>query len=58
MAPGVFLFDPARQQGLSGDNSGNGIGLPPWKFRIDAKLLDVSVATIALLFQFSDLVVC
>jgi len=26
-APGVFLFDPARQEGLSGDNSGEGIGL-------------------------------
>jgi len=54
MAPGVFLFDPAGQEGLSGDNSGDGIGLPSWKFRIDADLLDVSVAAIALLFQFSD----
>ena len=54
MVPGVFLFDPARQEGLSGDNSGDGIGLPSWKFRIDADLLDVSVAAIALLFQFSD----
>jgi len=54
MAPGVFLFDPARQEGLSSDNSGDGIGLPSWKFRIDADLLDVSVAAIALLFQFSD----
>jgi hypothetical protein len=52
--PGVFLFDPARQEGLSGDNSGDGIGLPSWKFKIDADLLDVSVAAIALLFQFSD----
>ncbi|CAD6256790.1 unnamed protein product [Miscanthus lutarioriparius] len=40
MAPGVFLFDPAGQEGLSGDNSGDGIGLPSWKFRIDADLLD------------------
>ena len=54
MAPGVFLFDPAGQEGLSGDNSGDRIGLPSWKFRIDADLLDVSVAAIALLFQFSD----
>ena len=54
MAPGVFLFDPAGQEGLSGDNSGDKIGLPSWKFRIDADLLDVSVAAIALLFQFSD----
>ena len=54
MAPGVFLFDPAGQEGLSGDNSGDGIGLPSWKFRIDTDLLDVSVAVIALLFQFSD----
>ena len=57
MAPGVFLFDPAGQEGLSGDNSGDGIGLPSWKFRIDADLLDlldVSVAAIALLFQFSN----
>ena len=50
----TFLFDPAGQEGLSGDNSGDGIGLPSWKFRIDADLLDVSVAAIALLFQFSD----
>ena len=54
MVPGVFLFDPARQEGLSGDNSGDEIGLPSWKFRIDVDLLDVSVATVALLFQFSD----
>ena len=57
MVPGVFLFDPARQEGLSSDNSGDGIGLPSWKFRIDADLLDlldVSVAAIALLFQFSN----
>ena len=54
MAPGVFLFDPARQDGQSGDNSGDEIGLLPWKFRIDVDLLDVSVAAIALLFQFSD----
>ena len=54
MAPGVFLFDPAGQEGLSDDNSGDGIGLPSWKFRIDANLLDISVAAIALLFQFSD----
>ncbi|CAD6270378.1 unnamed protein product [Miscanthus lutarioriparius] len=40
MAPGVFLFDPAGQEGLSGDNSGDGIGLPSWKFRIDTDLLD------------------
>ncbi|CAD6226105.1 unnamed protein product [Miscanthus lutarioriparius] len=40
MAPGVFLFDPAGQEGLSGDNSSDGIGLPLWKFRIDADLLD------------------
>jgi hypothetical protein len=46
-APGVFLFDPAGQEG-------DRIGLPSWKFKIDADLLDVSVATIALLFQFSD----
>jgi len=54
MAPGVFLFDPAGQEGLSDNNSGDRIGLPSWKFRIDADLLDVSVAVIALLFQFSD----
>ncbi|XP_066341989.1 histone H3.2-like [Miscanthus floridulus] len=40
MALGVFLFDPAGQEGLSGDNSGDGIGLPSWKFRIDVDLLD------------------
>ncbi|CAD6204764.1 unnamed protein product [Miscanthus lutarioriparius] len=40
MAPGVFLFDPAGQEGLSGDNSGDGIGPPSWKFRIDVDLLD------------------
>ncbi|CAD6266050.1 unnamed protein product [Miscanthus lutarioriparius] len=40
MVPGVFLFDPARQEGLSGDNSGDEIGLPSWKFRINADLLD------------------
>ena len=54
MAPGVFLFIPAGQEGLSDDNSGDRIGLPTWKFRIDADLLDVSVAAIALLFQLSD----
>ena len=54
MAPGVFLFDPVGQEGRSDNNSGDIIGLPSWKFRIDADLLDVSVATIALLFQFSD----
>ena len=54
MAPGVFLFDSAGQEGLSDDNSGDIIGLPSWKFRINADLLDVSVAAIALLFQFSD----
>ncbi|CAD6337436.1 unnamed protein product [Miscanthus lutarioriparius] len=40
MALGVFLFDPAGQEGLSDDNSGDRIGLPSWKFRIDADLLD------------------
>ncbi|CAD6230527.1 unnamed protein product [Miscanthus lutarioriparius] len=44
MAPGVFLFDLAGQEGLSGDNSGDRIGLPSWKFRIDADLLDDSTA--------------
>ena len=67
-APGVFLFDPARQEGLSGDNSGDGIGLCLLEFskfscskallpyrEMGLQLLNaVSLATTALFFQFSD----
>jgi hypothetical protein len=48
------LLQTAPGEWRQADNSGDEIGLASWKFRIDADLLNVSVAAIDLLFQFSD----